>query len=289
MHEFRARLRGEQVGPRLLAEKNPPEAADELSLAGVAIRRTEVRRSNNRTGTRQPVSGERVTIRTSDGEQIADLKNLSAGGAMVEGLEAKLFDRVELILDGTFQASCEVKWLKGKRTGLEFWPGTKVECSDRTRRRLAAEIAATLFPTAEIPTPKPADPGPVDGGGHRHATRHKLVWSATLHHNFQSETVRIRNISASGTLLEFSGELDVGAKPVLEIEGAGILDCSVVWRFGDQAGLKFERSFNVSLLARNAPHLAATPVRGGTQKAYIDLDQLSLEQLQEELGGFLSR
>lgn len=293
MNHFLARLRGEPVDEEILAGKQPQRAAADGRLEGVLIRRTEKRRTDTRADARHRLIEEEVSLGHAGTERAVTLINLSGGGAMIEGaFEASLFDSVDLFLGGTHQVPCVVKWLKDGRAGLEFLPGTQVTCTAAELSRLVTDVVRRTYPDLHVDDEPelPAEaPAPLQDGS-RDGQRHGLVWSATLHYDFESAVVRLRNISASGALIEREGGLPLGAKPGLQIGKSAQLDCEVVWSFGDQAGLRFSKPFDVSLLRNSTPKLAhPQPADASRVGHLLELDQLSGDELQSYLEGFLKR
>src|SRR4030095_8941011 len=104
-------------------------------------------------------------------------------------------------------------------------------------------------------TPREADAqAPVDE--HRGERRHPLIWSGTLHYDFASSPVRLRNISERGALIESERILPVGAEPLLDLGGPGSGFGTITGTVGDQAGLRFHTPFDMTMLAKGKPQLA---------------------------------
>ena len=97
--------------------------------------------------------------------------------------------------------------------------------------------------------PKPASRPRLEDGEQRTDGRHPLIWSGTIHHDFQSSPVRLRNISETGAMVECSATLLVGAEPLLELGDGVSIFTTVAWVVGDSAGLKFQQPFDLALLA----------------------------------------
>lgn len=110
--------------------------------------------------------------------------------------------------------------------------------------------------------------------------------------------MRLRNISANGTLLDCERHHPVGAEPLFELGDAGSLFGTVSWSRGGQVGLKFHEPFDLSRLARSRPEVAPTR---WVRPAYLDdtaaegsawephQERLSVGELSQELEGFLKR
>lgn len=293
MHQFRARLRGDLVEPEILVSKKPLRSAGDRRLAAAIIRRSEKRKSDGRVGTRHRLSAETVSIAGDCEGHTVTLINMSEGGAMIEGeFNAQLHEVVDLHLGDSHRLRCSVKWLKGKRAGLEFLPGTQVGCTKAELDGLVRDVVARTYPDLKIDDEITAPPNEqaYESDDARDDQRHGLIWSATLHHDFQSTTVRLRNISASGALIECERTLPIGGTPLLEVGTCAPVNCQVVWSFGNQAGLRFEESFDISVLRTSRPLLS--PPAGFRTRAsgkLLELDQLSGTELQNYLEGFLKR
>ncbi|HXG99648.1 MAG TPA: PilZ domain-containing protein [Sphingomicrobium sp.] len=64
---------------------------------------------------------ETATIIVNGRPHVAEVNNVSGGGAMVRSpIRASLWDRIDLILDEGGPIRCAVRWLRGDRIGLEF-------------------------------------------------------------------------------------------------------------------------------------------------------------------------
>ncbi len=270
-------------------------------LSGLTVPRQESRRSNNRVADRHRLTGETVSFTHEGREHQAELVNLSGGGAMIDGPpdKLKLWDRVDLYLGDHGTTECAVRWIRGKRVGLEFAHETQLHCSANQRAAVLREAIGRSFP--DIKFAKPADSegmaervAPEDE--HRTAPRHALIWSATLHHDFQSSKVRIRNISATGAMLDYDGSAPVGAELLLEFESGTAIGGTIAWAVGDHVGLQFHSPFDMAVLGKSAPQV--TPAEW-TPPTYLNKvealgtpwdprwNRLSVQQLQQELEGYL--
>jgi hypothetical protein len=117
-----------------------------------------------------------------------------------------------------------------------------------------------------------------------------------LHHDYQSTKVRIRNISASGAMLEYTGSARVGAEPLLEFDSGASISGTIAWAGGDHLGLRFHSKLDMEVLAKSVPQV--TPAEW-VPPAYLDKakalgspwdprwNRMSVEQLQQELAGYL--
>jgi hypothetical protein len=282
--------------PILKAKK--PKGAKADTLQSVTVQREARRQSNARGEDRHRLSEEAARI-TYNGEDFeVDLINLSGGGAMVAGdFEPMIWDHVDLHLGNHGTVECAVRWIRDDRIGLEFAHETRLDWpSDQVAIVLRHVIERTFphisFPQGEEPTPPPPR---AEGDENRVASRHPLIWNGTLHHDYQSSPVRIRNISSTGAMIETGATVRVGTEPLLELTEAASLSATVEWAVGDQVGLRFHTPFDMNMLADARPTVAAA---SWTPPSYLDDDdgrdedrwgRLSLFQLREELEGFLKR
>lgn len=278
----------------LLKSKRPRKSGD--GLDGVKIAREESRRTDMREQGRLPVHGQpcRVSYRSRDHD--IEIVNLSGGGAMIASrLKPNVGERVDLHLgkDGTVE--CIVRWVKPDRMGLEFAHETHLDCSDEERAALLWDVIDAAFPTRK---PVSFVPAGDDDSEQRIAKRHPLIWSAELHASTGSWHVRLRNVSATGALVQCAKALPVGREVVLDLGKGGNVDATVSWSVGDHAGLRFDEQFDMRRLSQSKPRVA--PVRW-LRPAYLQDEvesvsawddawtRMSVDQLKAELEGFLKR
>jgi len=266
------------------------------SLESVRVSREVGRSRNDRDEDRHRLTGETARITHNGSDRTVELINLSGGGAMISGaFEPMLWDRVDLHLGNHGTIECSVRWVKDDRIGLEFAHETRLDWpSDQVATVLRTIIERTFphirFPESEIPQPVAV----ADEDEHRTAPRHPLIWNGTLHHNYQSDPVRIRNISATGAMVETTAMVRVGSEPLLELTEACSLSATVEWAVGDQVGLRFHSPFDMGLLTDSRPSVATND---WTPPAYLRTDasggdrwgRLTLSELRQELEGFLKR
>lgn len=231
-------------------------------LTAVPVSRSERRRGNQRDDDRHRLSGERATVRHDGRDHPVELINLSAGGAMVRGsMELMLWDHVRLVLGEDGELECAVRWLKGDDVGLEFAHETRIECDDDTRDTLLRAVILKSFPGAAIaPLCGPGANVPADDSEdqdkRRGATRHPLIWSGVVYHDYDVEPVRLRNISVSGAQVQSAHDLPEGATVYLDLGSAGKLESTVCWTRGGQSGLAFAEPFDIQKLASVTPAVA---------------------------------
>lgn len=276
---IRARIFGqpERSEPILKAKQPKGVRADELHSIPVA--RSEGRRGDTRQQDRHRLSDETARL-THNGTTVeVELINVSGGGAMVAAsFEAMLHDKLQLQLGPEGTIDCVVLWIRDGRIGLEFAHETRLDCSEDEQATVLREVITRSFPEVEFESParESAD------SDHRRAPRHPLIWSAVLHHDFESTTVRVRNISSTGAMIETKVPVRVGAEPTLELSATAFVSSTVAWAVGDQVGLHFDTPFDMRLLATSRPAVQAS-------ERDSHWNHPSVSELKTELEGFLKR
>ncbi|HEV8406873.1 MAG TPA: PilZ domain-containing protein [Sphingomicrobium sp.] len=262
------------------------------------IEREEARTNHSRSHDRHRLLDEKVSIRRQGAAHEVQLINVSGGGAMIGGnIHLMLWDRLELLLGENGTVECVVRWLRNDRYGLEFAHETRIDCGADEQAAVLREVIRRSFPHLEFEAevePQAQHPGS-EGRGEG---RHPLVWSGLLHHDHQSTPIRIRNISATGAMIECSEMLTVGSEPLLELGEELSVSAKVAWVLGDQAGLRFDRPFDLHDLARARPQV--TPAHWnppsylggelGRDSPWAEhWDRMSVGELRNELEGFMKR
>lgn len=267
------------------------------SLDGL-IERQETRTSHNRFEDRHRLLDETVELNSGGKVHRVELVNLSGGGAMISGdVELMLWDKAELNFGENGTVECVVRWVRGNRFGLEFAHETRIDCGADQQAAVLREVIHRSFPDLEFEAEVelvPQHSGPeVRGEG-----RHPLVWSGLLHHDYESTPIRLRNISSTGAMIDCTAMLTVGSEPLLELGEAVTMSCKVAWVVGDQAGLRFDRQFDLRDLARARPEV--TPAHWDPP-AYLETEaknaspwgdywgRSSISQLRQDLEGFMKR
>ena len=266
---FRASLRSERRAKPVVAGKPRRFDAPAAGLGGIKVARSESRSSNERRGDRHRLSDEQAVVRRKGKHHVVELINLSHGGAMVAGdFKARLWDKVQLVLgDGGEggEVECAVRWIRGNRIGLEFAHETRVDCDGATLEQLLRQVIRNSFPGVELrapPTPEPEPEPPVQKRGD---ARHPLIWNGILHHDYEWEAVRLRNVSRLGSMIECPVSLPVGITVYLELAGIGRLGATVSWSRGTLTGLAFIEPFDVARLAKSKPQVAS---KDGSRPAF---------------------
>ena len=93
--------------------------AESDDLSSVEVPRSETRTANHRDDDRHRLAEEHAAVRHDGNEYEIDLVNLSGGGAMIRGdFDARLWDRVDLILAEGAEIECAVRWNSYLKTRL---------------------------------------------------------------------------------------------------------------------------------------------------------------------------
>ena len=297
---IRARIFGGKVEQAPLVQAKKPKGAKADTLNSVSVTREEYRRGDTRDGDRHRLPDEQVRVTHGGRDHQVQLVNLSGGGAMVEGgLEPMLWDRVDLHLGENGTIECAVRWIKGKRIGLEFAHETRIDCSAQDRATILRAVIARSFPEVEIDTPAVEVEQVPATDEHRGGKRHPLIWSGLLHHDFQTTPCRLRNISETGAMIESSAPLRVGAEPMLQLGESIHLSATVAWVAGDTAGLAFTKPFDLHELATARPDVASAnwkapsylqPGMAASDSPWEEQwERMSVGELRQSLEGFLKR
>lgn len=307
MNSFRAAIEsggGFDAGGPAMPEKRPSGASEEAGLHSVAVPRATKRNADHRDGDRHRLTAEQATLRVKRRRLAVELINLSGGGAMI-ATNAKLdmWQKVELTLGGEFTIECAVRWIRGDRVGLEFAHETQIGGDSTKRDSMLLDVLKRSFPDMrQAPAAPVVEAPPIEGRSNRGdkqrraALRHPLIWSADIHHNHDSCRVRIRNISETGALVETPYSYAPGAEVLLDLGEAGQHFARVSWVHGDQVGLKFDRPFEISVLAKSKPDVADN---SWTRPSYLksgrpgageaNWNHAPLDDLRDSLEGFLKR
>jgi hypothetical protein len=293
---IRAKILGGAGSPeKAVLNSKKPRGSTVDSLDSL-IEREDARTSHSRFEDRHRLLDEKVQIKRGSDTHDVELINLSGGGAMISGdIRLTLWDKIELQLGENGTVECVVRWLRDGRFGLEFAHETRIDCGADEQAAVLREVIRRSFPDLEFEADSkqaPQHSGP-DGRGER---RHPLVWSGILHHDYESTHVRLRNISATGVMIECPALLTLGSEPLLELGPDFSVSATVAWVVGDQAGLRFGSTFDLRDLARSRPDV--TPAHWDPP-SYLESNgsspwgehwgRMSLGELRQQLEGFLKR
>ena len=221
---IRAQIFGPPERGEPILKTKQPKGVRPDELHSIPVPRSEGRRGDMRQQDRHRLSQESALL-THDGTTAdVELVNVSGGGAMVSGpFQPMIHDKVQLQLGPEGTIECMVLWIRDGRIGLEFAHETRLDCSEDEQATVLREVITRSFPEVEFESPadETAD------SDHRRAPRHPLIWSAVLHHDFESTTVRVRNISSTGAMIETRVPVRVGAEPTLELSATAFVSSTV--------------------------------------------------------------
>ena len=235
--------------------KKPKAERGAEGLEAVQVPRLEPRRNNQRGGDRHRLQDNQATVRCKGRDYPVELINLSRGGAMIAGkVGAKLWEPLDLVLGEFGTVECVVRWVNRDRYGLEFAHETRIECDPDIEDQVLRDVISNCFPDIE---PEAIDSVDDDSAGPARARRHPLIWNAIVHHDYESDVVRLRNISAGGVLIDCGATFPEGVTVFLELDGIDQLPATVCWSQGGQSGLAFKEPFDLHRLSNAAPELAS--------------------------------
>lgn len=233
MHKFRSDiLSGQPQRPAVVATKSSKPASLSGSLAAVAVKRTESRRTNQRESERIPGVLAQTTLTIRRRKLQARVVNLSSDGAMLEvDADARIGDRVTITLGDESTGKATVRWVRDRRIGLEF-EGFNLEIG----RTKDGGFAFRRHDGARRKTSE-------------RAPRQSLVWRANIHAGHESVAVKLANVSATGALVQGPLDLSPDTSVLLDFPSVGMMPSTVRWCKDGQMGLSFDRHFDVSLLS----------------------------------------
>ena len=296
MNSFRDSItnRRDASGPVMPAKK--ARSTDGDGLTSLQVQRNETRTHNQRGEAREVLGAEEVGLTVGRRAYVADLLNLSGGGAMIRtNLPLKLWKQVHLELGDGGSVECVVRWIREDRVGLEFAHETQVGGDTVKRDAMLLDTIARNFP--EVTGADQLEPAATQAQ-RRAGLRHPLIWSGDVYYDHEATRVRLRNISETGAMVDSPRKFPVGAEMLLDLGGGGQHFASVSWCRGDQLGLRFQRPFDIACLAQAKPELAP---KNWKRPEYLNAgqdtdspwaepwDRLSLDELKDELEGFLKR
>lgn len=243
MHEIRSVIRGERRGP--LAAKSAAAPRKKDGLSGIRIKREEARCSDQRSEPRHLDVVDQAVLRWQKrGHEVAVL-NVSRRGTMIEAdIEPRIGARLEIRFPDCNPTDCYVRWVRDGRIGLEFGKETLLIGANDERERFVSGRRHGEHPTVAMKSAR----GP----------RHGLVLMAQLHTRYGSMTVKLRNISTEGVMIEAEQDLDPWTEVVLEIPGSAISG-RVRWCRSHQVGICFDDPFDLDALLSPGPQASEPP------------------------------
>lgn len=302
MNKFRTAILGASGGSPatpLVQEKNAAKGRGE-GLASIVSRDAE-RKTDHRDTDRHRLARETVSIGYKNKSCSADLINLSGGGAMIEAdIKPRLWDRIDLYLGEGQPIECAVRWLRNGRIGLEFAHETQIACDADQRDSLLLDVIRRSFPevaaTTPVSDPEPDAPSETIDASRRGEARHPLIWNGVILWQHEQYSVRLRNISASGVLIDGPVDFPHNAELMLDLGESGQYFAKVGWSRSGQTGLVFKHPFDLSLLAAGKPEVAP---QSWVKPSYLDAssteaspwatewERRNLSDLRADLEGFL--
>ena len=252
MHDIRSSfVAGEGLrkdSPVARKQCRPREESLAGSLTAIAIPRSESRTSNHRSEDRRPdlVGGATLTLRRRKLE--VEVLNVSSKGAMIRSdEEAFIGEYVDIRFADCNRIQATVRWVKDGRIGLEFEERTEIIAGARVQEEIARPHLSLVPPAA------PSGDARKDKALVMRAARQGPVWNGTLYWTYEALSVRVRNISPDGAMVDCERDLPVGSEVRLNLAEAGTLESVVRWSQGGQIGLSFNDQFDLTQLARVRP------------------------------------
>ncbi|TMJ17698.1 MAG: EAL domain-containing protein, partial [Alphaproteobacteria bacterium] len=100
--------------------------------------------------------------------------------------------------------------------------------------------------------------------------RHRLIRTGMMKWKGKVLSVRLRNISAGGAMVECDRAVGTGERVALDLADAGTLDAEVRWCREGQLGLRFQEEFELKKLARSS--VAGVPAQTMLRPHYLDTE-----------------
>lgn len=117
-------------------------------------------------------------------------------------------------------------------------------------------------------TPPTEETEPETLESHREKTRDSLFLSAVIafHDSPQRQTVRVRNLSASGMMIDVAAAKEKGLGVTVTLKNIGDVNGKVVWSTAKRIGITFDQEIDASL-ARHRPTAPEVP---GYKRPYVE-------------------
>jgi hypothetical protein len=250
MHDIRqAFVQGEGLRrPSIIAQKGKKAEAKGPSLTSVSVARTAARVTDSRREDRLRDLTDAATVTFRRKKHVVRVVNLSSLGAMIEAdeIEPRIGELLHIQFADCNKTRCTVRWMKERRIGVEFEQQTDIVGLAKTRAYVVG--AHSTAPESTGSTSKPMA---------KRATRHGLIWNGTLYWSFEAFSVRLRNISSNGAMLECERVLTPGSHVRLNLAEAGTMTGEVRWSRAGQVGISFDEKFDLRLLANAKPQSIA--------------------------------
>ena len=267
MHDIRSSfVAGEGLRKDSPVARKQSKAREESlagSLTAISIPRSESRTSNHRSEDRQQNVVDAATLTLRRRKLEVEVVNVSSKGAMVRSdEEAFIGEFVDIRFADCNRIQATVRWVKDGKIGLEFEERTEIIAGARTQEEIARPHLAL------VPAAAPSGDARKDRAMVMRAARQGLVWNGTLYWTFEALTVRVRNISPDGAMVDCERDLPVGSEVRLHLAEAGTIESRVRWSQGGQVGLHFREKFDLTRLARAKPagFVGATPALSAAER-----------------------
>ena len=263
MHEIRSSILSGEVKSGPVARKggNKGEGASLGGLTKIAIKRQEARCTNQRSEDRHPNLVAQSTIVFRRKKQQVRVVNVSSRGAMIEAdIEPHIGENLEITFSEENRTRCTVRWIRGRRIGVEF-----------VNETIFWETAPTGPTFSYQPPANDEEPDEPEQSFVQRETRQRLLRSGTLYWSGISVPVRLRNISSGGARVEGERDICPGAEVELDLGEGGFHVAEVRWSNDGQIGLRFADDFDLDSLAPVAMQ-AAGPVPEVLKPAYLETE-----------------
>ena len=260
MHDLRSSLiRGERRDPvARKAAAAVERRGKDGSLTGITIRRQESRRSDQRHEPRHVDVLDSAMLRQQRRTVEVPVLNLSSRGAMVQSdLTPAIGARLMIRFADCNETACSVRWVRDGRIGLEFDKETVMIGANDVQQRIVGGRRAGEHPPIALCKQR--------------APRQASMLRATLHSHGGSMSVKLRNISASGAMLQATDDLPEECQIVLEIPRAPAIPGRVRWCLNKQIGIHFDEELDLEALLR-------APEEVHEQPDYLKPDYLRTEK-----------
>jgi hypothetical protein len=240
MHEVRSLM---QNGGKhqLLAVKTTKASLPEgpARLNGVAISRSESRRSNQRREDRHLDLVDQAALYFRRRRHQVEVINVSNHGVMVRSdLQPNVGETLEIQFEDCNRTRCFARWIKDGRIGLELTDETVIIArADLRESIVSGRRAGEQPPKLEVKRER--------------ERRQSLLRTATLYYQQSYCEVRVHNISSQGMMIACELDLLPGTAVVIALLGAAAngLPGRVCWRRPGHMGIKFEQTFDLRILA----------------------------------------
>ena len=233
---------------KLMPRKRTKASGDcggEASLMGISVARTQSRSFNQRKEDRQRDLIDAAAILFRKRRHDVGVVNVSAGGTMIEAeLDTpEIGEPIDVILGGCDRIRGAIRWIKGNRIGVEFLEETTILASLKVQRQIHAPAPGMPAATSQRSQEKLL---------HARSTRHGVTITGTLYWSYEAFSVRLRNISAKGAMVE-GCNLEPESRVRLNLEAAGTLQGEVRWCRNGLVGIRFDERFDLTRLAAKKP------------------------------------